>query len=386
MRKRMLSARARGARSCLRTMRAAGFLALLAGFLFAHSLLAETAYADGATMEMNRASSLTICYRESDDGNEAVAGAEFTLMRAAVPEIVTKSYTVELSYRAVYTSGGKAVYLDPSAAAGEIEQMLLDYYASGGGSEGCQKKAHTDANGRAYVSGLPPGLYLARETRAAKEHLSTSSFLVAVPFSKEVIADGRKSTMWCYDAYAEPKPLPCGDLVIAKFVRGSDGDTKKQFHFVLRLNAAGSFHCRKSNGAESSVKDGSVITLRSGQSAVIDTIPVGTAYQVKEKEANKAGYRTSASGTSGRIVRTKQCRASFINTKQKAAATKKPTPSPAGSTPAAPGRAGSTARTSPVRTGDSNALAGWAFVLVCSLLAVMLNIRSIPGRRKRQGR
>ena len=337
------------------------------------------ALADGATMEMNRSSSLTIRYLESDDGNEGVAGAEFTLYLAAVPEEVTKSFTVSLRYRAVFKKGGKTVCLDPSVTASAIEKLVLSFYSSKKSSKGYQTKTVTDANGTAYVSGLPPGIYLVKETKAAKEHLASAAFLVTVPFTRTRTVGGRKLTEWCYDASAEPKPVPCGDLVISKTVRGDGADKKKQFHFAVRLSSEGSFHFRKSNGKEGRLKSGSVIALKAGQSVVIDTIPQGTVYQVKEKEAGLGGYRTKTSGTSGRISRKKQARAIFINTKSKAkktpAPTLTPTPTRGGYVP--PQRTGSpapnqTVSVPPVKTGDENPVGDWIFIFVCSLFAVLL--------------
>ena len=333
-------------------------------------------FGDSPVMEKGRSCSLTLSYREHDDGHDPVAGAEFTILRIAVQEMYASGGTVRETYRSLIRDrNGKAVIVSPTMKAADAEEAALYSYGSGKMEEGCIKSISTDRNGSAVQTGLPPGIYLVIETKPAPEHLPSAPFLVALPHSKSGDGSGDNNS-WDYDGYAEPKPVPCGDLVIVKYVRGSAVKTKKSFHFQVYFSTGERLHYRKSNGKEGYITSGKLITLKQGQSVRIDTIPAGTDYRVSEKEANTNGFRTSSTGSKGRITRTKQSKAVFVNHKMKPS--KKVTPTAAPS--AAPTRPG-TVKPSPVRTGDLAETGLYLAAAVLSLLAVLVAVG--PAGRKR---
>jgi ribosomal protein L2 len=109
-----------------------------------------------------------------------------------------------------------------------------------------------------------------------------------------------------------PSYVPVGNLTIKKTVAGDLGDQEHAFTFLVDLSASGSY--QYSGSKTGTIKGGQMITLKHGEYIVIEGLPVGTTYQVTEKEANKNGYSTSSTGASGKITESGQTSA-FINTK-----------------------------------------------------------------------
>ena len=149
--------------------------------------------------------------------------------------------------------------------------------------------------------------------------------------------------VWCYDAEAEPKPQPCGELLIEKTIRGSGADSKTDFHFKVVLEEDGPYPCVRPDGEQDVLSSGDVVALKGGESLLIGYIPAGSRYKVTEQEANQNGYVTTETGTLGRITRSERARAVFVNEKNKPAAstsdppsvtsapTRTPTPAPTSS-------------------------------------------------------
>ena len=90
-----------------------------------------------AIIEDSRTGSLTISYRESNDGNEPVQGAVFSVLRVAIPEQVVGDLSVSLGYRSLlFDSKKKAISIGASTKADSIEAAALSAYKSGSVSEG----------------------------------------------------------------------------------------------------------------------------------------------------------------------------------------------------------------------------------------------------------
>ena len=234
----------------------------------------------------------------------------------------------------------------------------------------------TGKDGTATVPDMDLGAYLAVETKPAAEHFASTPFLFMLPYTTG-------GTTWTYGVSAQPKPLPAGDLVLKKTVTGTAGDTKKDFTFVVTFSKDGTYHYTKSDGTKGTVKSGGSVKLKSGETATIDTIPVGTTYTVKESEANADGYKTTVTGETGTIKRTVKAEADFTNHKDATPTPNKtvsPTPKTTTSTPTTPSdrTRGQRSLTS-VKTGDAMKL-GLALA-VAALAAICLGVYAVRKKK-----
>ncbi|MDO4294403.1 MAG: Cna B-type domain-containing protein [Eubacteriales bacterium] len=109
-----------------------------------------------------------------------------------------------------------------------------------------------------------------------------------------------------------------GALEITKTVTGS-GDKNRSFTFTLWLTDLGGSPLAGSypyTGSKSgSIGNGDTVTLKHGERIRIEGLPAGTAYTVREQEANQEGYVTGASGSSGTIFVGRTQEAAFENGK-----------------------------------------------------------------------
>ncbi|AUG49704.1 pilin [Streptococcus pyogenes] len=91
-------------------------------------------------------------------------------------------------------------------------------------------------------------------------------------------------------------------LKVKKNVSGNTGELQKEFDFTLTLNESTNFKkdqivsLQKGN-EKFEVKIGTPykFKLKNGESIQLDKLPVGITYKVNEMEANKDGYKTTAS-------------------------------------------------------------------------------------------
>ena len=291
---------------------------------------------------------LKISYFDNTDGREPISGAEFTCYRIAVPTAEEKGNTLFLNWKPIIRRGlGYLAVSRETEAEGIREAVQKAYNGNGSLPEGGRRYiGKTGNDGILEMNHLEAGAYLAVETAPAAGHLASKPFIYTIP-AADTDSDG-VTRGWKYEAYAEPKPVPCGKLIISKTVRGNGGDQSKLFHFKVTIAADGAFHFRKSDGNEGEIRSGGTIALSHGQSAVIEMIPAGTEYEVSENEADRDGYQTDSTGSSGRIRKKTEAKAAFVNTKYKSGTTS----GGGGGSGGNPG--GGTGRTSPVRTGDDN--------------------------------
>lgn len=95
------------------------------------------------------------------------------------------------------------------------------------------------------------------------------------------------------------------DLTIKKEVTGDSGETKKEFHFELTVNASDCLtggtilvakkHTQESRSEDVNIKVGekTEFVLKNGESLVLMNLPKETKYVLTEKEANANGYTTT---------------------------------------------------------------------------------------------
>ncbi|MGN8739534.1 DUF7601 domain-containing protein [Bilifractor sp. HCP3S3_D3] len=206
--------------------------------------------------------------------------------------------------------------IDQNTDAKEIAAKVQAYYKDHP-EIGPSYTGKTGEDGKLAISGMALGVYLGMETSPASEHYASTPFLFQLPYS-----DGEEidRTFWNYELKVEPKALPAGDIVISKQVTGTAGDTNQKFNFVVEFkttDASLAVPYEISNGTKGTIKTGDKIQLKSGEVATITMIPCGSDYKVTEVEANKNGYKTTAEGTSGRIVRKTPAKVKFVNSKDK---------------------------------------------------------------------
>ena len=100
--------------------------------------------------------------------------------------------------------------------------------------------------------------------------------------------------------------IPTGSLSISKTVTGNDGELNRDFTFEVTLKDANGNSLTDSykyTGSKSGmIKSGETVTLKHGETITIEELPIGTKYEVTEKEANTDRYVTVASGSAGEII------------------------------------------------------------------------------------
>ena len=351
---------------------------------------AETAFpTTEGTIDTSLTGTVRLDYQDADEeGSAPVAGAEFTFYKVAdIDTVLTEEQetaskvesttskaesaasnreaassaesmaesTASTAEKSVLLKGAVLVPLidgveisadtDPAS----IEEEVVKAYQSDV-AKGAMYTGTTGKDGTATVPDMDLGAYLAVETKPAAEHFASTPFLFMLPYTTG-------GTTWTYGVSAQPKPLPAGDLVLKKTVTGTAGDTKKDFNFVVTFSKDGTYNYTKSDGSKGTVKSGGSVKLKSGETATIDTIPVGTTYTVNESEANADGYKTTVTGETGTIKRTVKAEADFTNHKDATPTPNKtvsPTPKTTTSTPTTPSdrTRGQRSLTS-VKTGDA---------------------------------
>ena len=110
-----------------------------------------------------------------------------------------------------------------------------------------------------------------------------------------------------------------GSLTISKTVMGSEGETDRDFHFVVLLtDSKGTTLTERFNYVGSktgSIASGEQITLKHDEYITITHLPEGTRYTVVELEANTDGYASAAINEEGKIAAGEMQKAEFINKK-----------------------------------------------------------------------
>ena len=117
-------------------------------------------------------------------------------------------------------------------------------------------------------------------------------------------------------------PITNGKLAIEKQVTGYNADKTKGFDFTVTFSDGGSYQYRITGGNASGGGDlqshtsGDKITLKDGQTAVFENIPVGTTYTVTEDDYLPDGYIATMQEVSGTIAVENPAPIVFENNKQ----------------------------------------------------------------------
>ncbi len=206
--------------------------------------------------------------------------------------------------------------IDQNTEAADIAEKVQTYYKEH--PETAESyTGKTGSDGKLAITGMALGVYLGIETSPAKEHYASAPFLFQLPYSD---GEGTERTFWNYKLTVEPKSLPAGSLAVSKQVTGTAGDTTQTFHFKIEFKTADeslSVPYEISGGKKGSIRSGETIPLKSGETVTIAMIPCGSDYKVTEIEADQNGYKTTAAGTSGHIIRKSQTQVKFVNHKDK---------------------------------------------------------------------
>ncbi|WP_307473063.1 DUF7601 domain-containing protein [Paenibacillus harenae] len=119
--------------------------------------------------------------------------------------------------------------------------------------------------------------------------------------------------------FVNAKYLP-GKLTIGKTVTGNGGDKNKAFEFTVTLGGAGAgktYTYTTSGGTTGIIGSGGKISLKHGETAVIDGIPKDTTYTVTEADYANDGYMATWPNwtTTGTIAEEGDHRAEVVNTR-----------------------------------------------------------------------
>lgn len=306
-----------------------------------------------SVIDTSRTGSITISYADDADGSNPVTGAEFRFYKIA--EIGSYGNYESIIPDAKKTAENGIIKIDGNTEANDVIDAVKTAYTAKNVTNGYTVTTKTDAKGSATADKLPLGLYLAEEVKPADHHFASIPFLFSVPYTE--------NNGWHYSVSVEPKALPASDLVITKTVQGNAGEKNKDFHFIVTFDTNGKYKYTKSDGKTGTIENGGTIILRDGQSATIEMIPVGCSYTVREEEADQNGYRTTSSGTTGKITNKVKSYAKFTNTKDV-------------DKPHEPGKPPKT------KTGDSTAPLVWGGVAVGALvLFITLARRKTAGEK-----
>ena len=58
--------------------------------------------------------------------------------------------------------------------------------------------------------------------------------------------------------------------MVAKVVKGTNGDVNKEFHFQIHFDAEGEFKYQTSSGKKGTIKSDDIIALKSGENIIIN--------------------------------------------------------------------------------------------------------------------
>lgn len=281
-----------------------------------------------SVIDPEQSGTVIIDYQDTVDGNDPVVDAEFTFYKIADLNMeITAGDDANLhrasEEEATVTSVGNQyvsiipdLVINPDTDAKTIAPKVQSYYKDHPETDPSYT-GKTGKNGKLVMNGMELGVYLGMETSPAKEHYASTPFLFQLPFTD---SDGGDRTFWNYELTVEPKSMPAGDIMISKEVTGTAGDTSQKFHFKVEFRTTDdslSVPYEISDGTKGTIRTGDKIELKSGEVATITMLPCGSDYKVTEVEANQDGYKTTATGTSGRIVRKNQVRVTFVNHKDK---------------------------------------------------------------------
>lgn len=277
------------------------------------------------TESVSVAGSASVSTSDTGSGEETANAADPGTDTSSVSESSADTVT---SVGNQYVPVIPGLTIDQNTDAKDIAEKVQTYYKEHP-ETAVSYTGKTGSDGKLAITGMQLGVYLGMETSPAREHYASTPFLFQLPYSD---GEGVERTFWNYELTVEPKALPAGDLIVSKQVKGTAGDTSKEFHFKVEFKTTDdslAVPYEISNGKKGTIRTGETIPLKSGEIATITMIPCGSNYEVTEAESNQDGYKTTTTGTSGHITRKTQAKAAFVNSRDKVP-TPTQTPTPTG--------------------------------------------------------
>lgn len=322
--------------------------------LIPQPVLADTGSTE-FTFNPNRTGSVTIDYKDAD-AESPVSGANFTLYKVAaftseIQETTEGQAAVGTPVKSIFPDLEITSDTDPES----IEEYVENAYKNGIPEGGAIYPVMTGNDGIGKLDQVDLGIYLGVETHPANEYAASIPFLVSVPEGLNNKEDTSPDA-WNYDVTVYPKVLPLGDLKITKKLKGDHTERNRQWHFTVFLDKAfadsnpdgterktgtvssdsrfdtnniasssdpnygmtydrlsAAYTYETSSGKTGTIRSGDTIALKGGESATIKGIPIGTAYNVSEKEANQDGYTTHVTKRNGTIREKDVQTVSFVN-------------------------------------------------------------------------
>lgn len=304
---------------------------------------------------------LTIEYRDGTDGDDPVAGADFTLYKLA--DFTSLSDGDEgpgTGYRSIIPgltiqediSGNPVADLytritvdtDPEKFRDIVQKAYREKDFVNLSDEekkttpGMIYSGVTDSSGMLKIEQIEPAAYLLVETKPADHYYASVPALVSIP--EMAVTEGTGQQGWNYDVLIRPKAIPAGDLLISKTVKGNAAEKNRTFHFTIKITSADNdkttesarpgvkrkvyldpeeltYRYENSNGTSGTVKSGGMVSIRPGEQVRIMDIPSGASYLVKEEEADQDGYQTTAEHSSGNISKKSTASVEFINARDR---------------------------------------------------------------------
>lgn len=113
------------------------------------------------------------------------------------------------------------------------------------------------------------------------------------------------------NVYVPQQPEEPGNLEIKKEVVGEAPDPNKEFIFEVAFSDNGTYTYRIDGGEPQSIASGGTVTLKAGQVAVIENLPHGVTYIVRE--IDWAGYLPAIDSVTGVIIGSETASVTFQN-------------------------------------------------------------------------
>ena len=150
--------------------------------------------------------SLIITYHNLSGSEDPVCGAEFEVEQtASLSVFVTEDGEAGLTRESlIFDENGNPVVIGSETDASEIEKTVKNARKNGR-AKGYHTMLTTDAEGKARAEGLPPGIYLVRETRPAPGYLLSKAFLVSIP---QTSSDGTSGWKLEVEVFPKPEKMP----------------------------------------------------------------------------------------------------------------------------------------------------------------------------------
>ncbi len=158
---------------------------LLAALIFCLTMMALPVFAQSRVPDLTQRGSISLTFK---DGESIVAGGEVSLYEVALAFDEDGDLVYEYG-NGFENCGIELGNLEDSKLASKLEAVL---------PATAEKTTLTiGQDGKAVFTGLAPGLYLIRQTKAADNYAAVSSFLVSLP--------QKEGESWIYELDASPK-------------------------------------------------------------------------------------------------------------------------------------------------------------------------------------